>query len=73
MRRTVAGLLLALTLASCAPRATAPPERPVPVRTAAAADSTEDRDGCCSDLELAGIVAAIAAGIAVSGLVSGGG
>lgn len=71
MRRTVAGLLLALTLVSCARRATAPPERPVPVRTVVA-DSTESEGGCCSDLELAGIVAAIAAGIAVSGLVSGG-
>lgn len=72
MTRAIAGLLLALTLASCAPRATAPPERPAPVRTVAVADSTEEGDGCCSDLELAGIVAAIAAGIAVSGLVSGG-
>lgn len=72
MRRTVAGTLLALTLLGCAPRATAPPERPVPVR-AAAVDSTDDGDGCCSDLELAGIVAAIAAGLAVSALVGGGG
>lgn len=71
MKRVIAGTLLALTFAACAPRATTPPERPVPVRTAAVADSTES-DGCCSDLELAGIVAAIAAGIAASALVSGG-
>lgn len=72
MKRTTAGLLLALTLASCVPRTVSAPERPAPVR-AAAADSTEGDDGCCSDIELAGIVAAIAAGVAVSGVVSGGG
>lgn len=73
MKRAIAGLLLALTLVSCAPRATAPPERPVPARATAVADSTESDDACCSDLELAGIVAAIAVGLAASALVSGGG
>lgn len=72
MRRAIAGLLLALTLASCAPRATAPAERPVPVRTAAV-DSTEEGDGCCSDWELVGIVLGISVGAAAAGLLGGGG
>lgn len=73
MTRAIAGLLLALTLVSCVPRATAPPERPVPARAAAVADSTEEGDGCCSDWELLGIVLGVSVGLAVSGLVGGGG